>query len=372
MKKALIVGIAMALLLVVLTMGCSKDESTEPEPPSGYKRTAIIEFFTFHHCTNCPLAEAALDSIYGIHGDSLAVIEYHLRTTSDTLSPCTTFVNNRKDLYGIISCPTVEFDGVEEVEGASGDLFATYSNILEARFSNSAPFRVDNFNCEMIGTASVSFDFKLTADTDMSAYWFIVLTEDGIVQDDHMYNHVARQVFPSDTGQSFSINAGTPYNSNGSIGLGWIPGGLVRAILFVQNLESGEIYQGAMQSIGQPYAYSVAVSPDTSQAGTPGETSVFTFSIDNTGIIDDDYLIHASEVATVYGWGWMMCTGGGCKLPDHGHIYDTLTVPSQLIDTFTVEIIPNDSAGTEQINVHIVSAGDSTLTESFNINVHIP
>jgi hypothetical protein len=376
MKKKLVLGIILGVAVAMLTMMCSKNESTEPEPQTGYKRTAVIEFFTYHHCQNCPFAEAAIDSIFAMHGDSLVVIEYHIRFAGDTLSPCSTFVEDREALYGVLACPTTEFDGVEEVVGAEGDLVATYLNILGTRFSHRSSLRIGLFNAQFVDPASVSFNIQIMADADISGRLFMVLTEDSVVLDDSVYHFVARHGYPDDNGMDFNVSEGDTFGTNGSIGLSWQPSGNVRVALFVQNLSTGEIYQGGEVGIGKPsgvpYEYDVTVTPATSQAGTAGEACVFTFHVANSGTEDDSYNIHASEVSTVFGWGWMMCMGGMCKMPDHGHIYDTLAVSSQSADSFTVEIIPNDSTGTEQLNVHIVSAGDTTLTESINIDTHIP
>ena len=376
MKKALIFLILLSFVLIVITLSCTKNESTEPDPQTGYKRTAVIEFFTYHHCPNCPFAEAAIDSIFGMHGDSIVVIEYHAKIAGDTLSPCSTFVSNRQTLYGISAYPTVEFDGVEEVVGAVGDLVSTYLNILESRFSNKSSLRISVFQAQFVDPSSVSFNMQIMANADVSGRLFIVLTEDSVVLDDSVYNFVARQVYPDENGMNFSVSENDTFGTNGSIGLSWQPNGSVRVAVFVQNTSSGEIYQGGEVVIGKPSAlpfeFDVTVTPDTSQAGTPGQPSVFAFFIENTGTQDDEYLLHASEVTTVPGWSWMMCIGGLCKIPDHGHIYDTLAVSSQNTDSFTIEIIPNDSTGTEQLNVHIMSAGDTALTESIDIDTHIP
>jgi hypothetical protein len=311
-----------------------------------------------------------------MHGDSIVVIEYHARVAGDTLSPCSTFVEDRQTLYGVSAYPTVEFDGVEEVVGAVGDLVSTFLNILESRFSNRSSLRFLLFDADFIDASSVSFDIQITANADVSARLFIVLTEDSVVLDDSVYNFVARQVYPDDNGMSFSVAAEDTFGANGSIALSWQPHGDVRAVVFVQNISSGEIYQAREVVLGKPAAvqfdFDVSVMPDTVQTGVPGQPSVFTFLISNTGSNNDDYQIHASEVATVPGWSWMLCSGGLCKVPDHGHIYDTLSIVSQAVDSFTVDIIPDSTAGTQEINVLINSEGDSTLVESFTVYTNLP
>jgi hypothetical protein len=376
MKRILLAFGAIALLLTMISLSCTKKDSTEPEPHSGYKRAAVIEFFTYHHCPNCPFAEAAIESVFGMHGDSIVVIEYHAPVAGDTLSPCSTFVNNRQTLYGVTAYPTVEFDGVEEVVGGTGDLVSTYLNILQSRFSSRSHLNFSLLEAEFIDASSVSFNMQIISNAGLSGKLFIVLTEDSVVQSDSVYDFVARQVYPDENGMDFSVSENDTFGTNGSIGLSWQPDGNVRVAVFVQNTTTGEIYQGEEVPIGKPsaaqYEFGVTLTPGTSQAGSPGQPSVFTFFVENSGTEDDDYMIHASEVSTVVGWSWMMCLGGLCKIPDHGHIYDTLFVSSQQTDSFTVEIIPNDSAGTEQLNVHIMSAGDTTLMESFDIDTHIP
>lgn len=370
MKKTIFIIFILSMLFLTLVVNCSKE--TEPPAETGYKRYVVIEFFTYHDCQNCPLAEKAIDSLFGIHGDSLVIIEYHVRVLDDTLTPCTTFVNDRETRYTVGGTyPTVIFDGVERHTGATGDLFSTFLNVIQDRFSKNSNLRFHTFDAEFVSSTSISFNIRIFSYTDVSGRLFFVLTEDSVVFKDSLYNFVARQVYPDENGMVFSVSEDDTFGTNGSISLSWQPVGDVWLNIFIQNLNNNTIYQGGSINLGKaplvPYRYNLTVSPDTFQTGTASSATVFTFLLENTGSLDDDYIIKAEEIDHIAGWGWQLCAGGVCKIPDHGIIHDTLSISSQDSDTFTIDVVPNTTAGIEKINVIVKSAGDPTLADTIDI-----
>jgi len=360
------VVITFLILLAMFLIHCTK--GTEPPSETGYKRKVAIEIFSFHNCPNCPAAEKAVDSLFKIHGDSLVVIEYHENITGDTLSPCTTFVDGRIAQYNITAYPTVVFDGVIIHSGGTGDLFTTYLNTITDRFAKKSNLKFETLFANFSNSTSINFNISISADEDVSGKLFIVLTEDSIVFKDSLYHFVAKQVFPNEDGLNFSVSDDNPYGTSGSIPLSWQSNGDVWLNIFIQNISNNTIYQGGSVKVAPPaYQFDFSISPDTLQQGTPGEFTTFDFVIDNTGSEDDSFYIVASEVNHIQGWFWQMCSGGLCKIPDHGVVTETIHISSQEVDSFKIDVLPDSTPGTEKINVEVTSISDSTLTESINV-----
>ena len=367
MKKAFVIA-ALLMLISVFSIQCTK--STKPEPVTGYQRNVVIELFTYHSCLNCPFAEQAIDSLYSIYGDSMVVIEYHKKFSGDILSPCTTFVDNRDALYGISGFPTVVFDGVEQHIGGIGDLFTTYLNIIKDRFSKTSELKVQTFEANFVGGSSISFNLGISAGKDISGKLFVVLTEDSVMFNDSLYHFVAKQVFPSDTGNDFSITASNPFSISGSIPLSWQPTGDVLLNIFIQDMGSKTIYQGGSINLGKvpssTYQFNFSVSPDTFQTVTAGSTATFDFFLKNTGTVSDSYLVVATQLDTVPGWAWVMYSGGISHMPAP-IVKDTFSIVPGGIDTFDIKVTTNSTPGTEKINVEVTSFGDTTVTDAINI-----
>ncbi len=369
------VVITFLILLTVFFIHCTK--GTEPPSETGYKRTVVIEMFVYHDCPNCPAAEKAVDSLFKIHGDSLIVIEYHKKVFGDTLSPCSDFVNDREVHYNVTAYPTVVFDGVESHVGGTGDLFNTFLNYITDRFSEQkkSDLKIETFQANFVNSPSVSFNISISSDKGISGKLFIVLTEDSIVFRDSLYNFVAKQVFPNDDGLDFSVSKENPFGTSGSIPLSWQSNGDVWLNIFVQNISNNTIYQGGSINLGKvplpSHQFDFSISPDTLQQGTPGQFTTFHFLIENTGNEDDSFYIIASEVNHIQNWFWQMCSGGLCKIPDHGIATETIHISSQEVDSFEIDVLPDSTPGTEKINVEVTSLGDTTLIEAMDIYTEV-
>lgn len=363
------------ILISILSIGCSKNNG--PPPETGYKRNVVIEIFSYHGCPNCPAAEKAVDSLFGIYGDSLVVIEYHAVDTifGDSLSrPCSVFVKDREVLYSVGGYPTVVFDGVEEHIGGSGDLFSIFLNIIENRFSKKSDLKIQTLEANFVDETSISFNLRIVSETDISGKLFIVLTEDSVVFKDSLYHFVAKQVYPDENGMDFSIFEEDTFGANGSILLSWQPAGDVWLNIFIQNMGDNTIFQGGSVNLGKspaiPYEFEFSVSPDSFQTVLPGDTAHFFFFLEHTGTIADEYEMVASQIDTVSGWMWLMCAGGLCYVPSPT-ITDTFSIDPEEIDTFDIKVITNTTTGTEKINVKVTSFGDTTVTESINIYTEV-
>jgi len=372
MRKVLFALIILSFLLFLVH--CSKKNETEPSPTPGYGRNVIIEFFTYAGCPNCPLAEKAVDSLVGEYGDSLIVIEYHKNILGDTLTPCSTFVKAREDMYNVSGYPTAVFDGVEEKTGATGDVYAVYLNIIKDRFLKKSNLKVQNLEAHFVNNSSINFNLNISSDEDISGKLFIVLTEDSVIFKDSTFRFVARQVYPDNNGIDFFITADNPSSASGSIPVLWQPTGDVWLCIFVQDMNNKTIFQADDINIGKPpvnpYKFEFSVFPDTSQTVLADSTATFYFYLKNTGTVADTYHVVASQVDTVPGWQWLMCSGGICHMPA-SVVEDTLEVAPQVVDTFDVKVNTNSTPGIEKINVKVTSFADTTLSDAINIYTEV-
>ena len=365
------VVITLLILPAMFFIHCTK--GTEPPSETGNKRKVVIEIFSYHGCPNCPIAENAIDSLFGIHGDSLIVIEYHENIAGDTLSPCVSFVDSRIAQYNVTAYPTVVFDGVESHVGGTGDLYNIFLNYITDRFSEQkkSDLKIETFQANFVNSSSISFNISISSDKDISGKLFIVLTEDSVVFEDSLYHFVVKQVFPNKDGLDFSVSEDNPFGTTGSIPLSWQSNGDVWLNIFIQNVSNNTIYQGGSVNLGKvpppSHQFEISVSPDTLQQGTPGGFTTFDFLLDNTGSEDDSFYIVTSEVNHIQDWSWQMCSGGFCKIPDHGVITETIHISSHEVDSFKIDVLPDSTPGTEKINVEVTSLSVSTLTESINI-----
>jgi len=359
--------------MVFFLINCTKE--TQPEPSAGYKRNVVIELFSYHGCPNCPFAEKAVDSLYEIHGDSLVVIEYHDTLNGDTISPCIGFVKNREGLYNVSGFPTVVFDGVVIHIGGTGDLFTTYLNTIKDRYSKKSSLKVETLSASFADDSSIVFNITISSDENLSGKLFLVLTEDSVVFGDSTYHFVTKQVFPDAQGIDFSITESNPFNTSGSIPLSWTPLGNVWLNVFVQNSSDNTIYQGANINLGKapsvnPAEFQLTVTPDTFQTVLPGTTATFDFYIKNTSAFPDSYIVTASQIDTVPGWMWQMCSGGVCHMPAPV-VVDTLVIAPNLTDSFDIEVITNSNIGIEKINIKGESMTDTTVTHQINIYTEV-
>jgi hypothetical protein len=374
MRKLLISTLVFSVLFSLLCLNCTKKNETGPDPQSGYKRNVIAEMFTYHDCPNCPVAEKALDSLFAIHGDSLIIIEYHVRILGDTLSPCSAFVSQREALYNIGGYPTVEFDGIEENVGASGDLFSIFTNIMESRYADRSDLKFLLLQASFNNATSISYDIQLLSQADVTGKLFIVLLEDSVIHDGSVYDFVARQVFPGESGMDFSVLQDDTFSTSGSIPLMWHPTGTVWVVAFIQNISSKTIHQGKAKNIGKAtaasYEYNLTIAPDTFLTVLPESIATFYLYLEHTGTVADEYELVASEVDTVAGWSWFMCSGGLCY-PPVPTIIDTLSINPGVVDTFDIKIHTNTNTGTEKISVTFSSLGEPTEIESVNLSAEV-
>jgi hypothetical protein len=117
------------LALLVFLISCSR----LPQLPEHTAMPVIpvFEVFGYARCSNCPVVEKSLDTLKQEFGDSVVVLQYHMRILGDTLSPAS--ISERQTLYNIgFSAPVTIVHGEERIEGASGVNLSMFENYYRA------------------------------------------------------------------------------------------------------------------------------------------------------------------------------------------------------------------------------------------------
>ncbi len=180
-------------LLFSINLSCSR--LPQIEEPSSKTMVPVFEVFGYARCSNCPNVERALDSLKHIYGDSVIVLEYHMRVLGDTLSPIS--ILERQGLYNIgTSAPVTIVQGTQRIEGATGvslSLFENYYNSIR-RFDDSVGLY---FEHQWLGD-SLLININIENALDFSgARLFLFLTQDSVFfkqsgAPDSIFNNVVR------------------------------------------------------------------------------------------------------------------------------------------------------------------------------------
>ncbi len=157
--------------LALLTMGCGKDltDTTAPPGPEEYDRVVLTELFTSLMCTNCPQAEAALDSLYHEEGyERHAVIHWH--PTLELPDPLRipdmdARLQAYTDRFGTVTgLPTCVFNGVGEVKGGNNETYAEYRSCFDDEMARKSPLSISL--APTLGEDSIGVDITIAATPD--------------------------------------------------------------------------------------------------------------------------------------------------------------------------------------------------------------
>ncbi len=193
--------------------------SRVPEPPAeeaGQSIIPVFEVFGYARCQNCPIVEHAVDSLKKLYGDSIAVLEYHLRWDGgDTISP--EDIDLKTILYAISNAaPVTIIQGVHRVDGAESDesaqieKFDTYYKSLRLlndsinliiSFDTTGDSLLITFNCDSLQSIDTTTSVLFVAITEDSVFFALSGAEDSV------YNNVVRKLLllPSNLPQSVSF-----------------------------------------------------------------------------------------------------------------------------------------------------------------------
>ncbi|HOK22951.1 MAG TPA: hypothetical protein PKU94_02345 [Candidatus Hydrothermia bacterium] len=180
-------------LLIAGLIACSRlPESNEPPTQPVIP---VFEVFGYARCANCPVVEHALDSLKENYGDSIVVLEYHMRILGDTLSPKT--IEERESIYGIgTAAPITIVHGEVILQGSEGintELFRNYYNSIRHK-EDSVLLNIS------MATDADSFKFTVSAEGELdpgAKKLYAFVTQDSIVfkqvgAPDTIFNNVVR------------------------------------------------------------------------------------------------------------------------------------------------------------------------------------
>ncbi|MEO0228935.1 MAG: hypothetical protein ABIL92_03420 [candidate division WOR-3 bacterium] len=176
MKRVLIFVVIFSLLQFI--QSCSK----VPQSPIPVSRpiVPVFEVFVYARCPNCPVVENILDSLKENYGDSVVVLEYHIRVLGDTISPASIY--ERQEFYSVGNqAPITIVHGEENIQGNQSvnyTLFNNYYKTIKSTREDSLFLSV-SIN-DLLGD---SLGVTINADTLLNlsgAKVFICVSEDSI------------------------------------------------------------------------------------------------------------------------------------------------------------------------------------------------
>lgn len=192
MKKILLFAV---IFILMQYTSCSR--VPESSLPVSKPIIPVFEIFVYARCPNCPVVEYILDSLKKNYGDSIVVLEYHIRVLGDTLSPVS--ISERQEFYGIGSqAPITIVHGEEKIlgnQGVSYSLFYSYYSAIKSAREDSL-FLSINID-DLLGD---SLSLTVNVDTLLNftgSKVLIYVTEDSVYfaqpgAPDSLFNNVVR------------------------------------------------------------------------------------------------------------------------------------------------------------------------------------
>lgn len=180
--------------LFLFSLSCS-EIPPKPQIPTDMKQSPpVFEMFGYARCSNCPVVEEAMDSLKRLYGDSIIVIQYHLRILGDTLSP--EEVTSRANFYQVNNvAPVIFINGIYRITGAPDSAYSTFHSYFLNSQRKPLIFTTET---DTIGDSliiKIILPDTITIDTTDSIY--TVVTQDSIYfaqpgAPDSLFNNVSR------------------------------------------------------------------------------------------------------------------------------------------------------------------------------------
>jgi len=239
---------------------------------SAANRLVVAELYTAQNCPYCAFADPQLGQVYEANRGSIAVVAFHpLDYNGETDPMGIGSTEDRMSNYGVEGYPTVIFDGGARVVGGHEDVGDEYRQELVDRLKIEAPLKLKIGVEEAAPTLKIwvngTPEEDIFNDTELS----VVLVQDHVEYDGENglddFRFVARGLRTKDVsvleGESFSIRFSFTINSR--------PDDL-SVIAFVQDVVTGEIYQGAQKSVSG--LSNPTDSPEDKGSGSDGMSSM--------------------------------------------------------------------------------------------------
>jgi hypothetical protein len=309
------------------------------------------------------------------NGDPVAPIANH---NGDPYA--NTYSNARNNYYGITGFPTVKFDGILQVVGASGNMYPSYKAKVDQRMAV-----LSNFEVTMLGfNNGLNYTVMVTVD-NVETYSGNNLVMQFTVTESHIpenwgglteVNHVNRLMVPNQNGTVLDFSSQTTQTVmlNFSLNASWVVDN-VEFVAFVQNNTTKEILQGANVAANDllPMVYNNAgcvalhMVPLTNCAGTVApQINIINAGAEDLLSVDINYGVNNEPVST-YAWSGNLAYGESenVDLPplSFGLLDDNLLM------IYTTN--PNGNADEDTSNDTLVSTFASAMEVVPNIYVFI-
>jgi hypothetical protein len=107
---------------------------------------AIIEYFTFKTCPNCPIVEELLDNLYLSYANQMTYLEYHL---NDPMAIPANY--NLFQYYGLTNMPVTIFQGQTIIYGNNEDNEAVFTQLVQNLSSQPAKIGLTELQHAVVG-----------------------------------------------------------------------------------------------------------------------------------------------------------------------------------------------------------------------------
>ncbi len=218
---------------------------------SAANRFVVAELYTAQNCPYCAIADPQLGQVYEANKGSMAVISFHPLEYSGERDPMgISSTQGRMQNYGVDGYPTVVFDGGEKIVGGYEDVGDDYRSALSSRSSVSAPLKlrigVINDDPTLKVWVNGTPEEDIFNDTELS----VVLVQDYVEYDGanglDEFRFVARGMRTKDV----SVLDGEAFSKTFTFTVDPWPENL-GVVAFVQDIQTGEIYQGAQKTVSE-------------------------------------------------------------------------------------------------------------------------
>ena len=286
-------------------------------------RVPFIERFTNIGCGYCPPCGTMIDSLTGVHGDAISVVEVHVDWTISSdpyYVAAAADCEERWTHYSITGVLAVAFDGKKLAN------WSTTPGEITSRLSVAAPIDIGVVSTDTSVIVTVDVE---TAVTGSNNRLFVSVVQDSnylpsAPNGEVWANNVLRILYPSSTGEVIDLSAvgSQVFEYVTGWDASWDP--LRTSIVaWVQDMSAPTtgytVINSAHGSLPMP-EYFFAYTPDETQTVVWSDTVVVLEGgvLTNLGTYSDTYIIKLIKSIPA-GWSASYCAGSSC-FPDSGSV----------------------------------------------------
>ncbi|MBD3237463.1 MAG: hypothetical protein GF330_12225 [Candidatus Eisenbacteria bacterium] len=377
MKHLLCPLLLLALAVGILAGGCGDELPSSSVTGEGYARVVLAELLTTTWCGWCPTAEEAMDRLFDEEGpERLAVIHWHpsygqgdpyaIEAADARAALYASFVGDPPGF------PVCVYDGVSYFRGGWVGLYDDYRSRYEEEAALGSDLQL-TLAPEIEGnSAAVGIQIQSLPALTPGAYDLVVAAvEHHAVEGDRTTSYVARAA----TTQAVNLQADALLTQDVDLALepDWKREDLWIVAFVQQPAGTGsvlEVLQAAMVPLipaeEEFYAF-VLSAPDTTVSLASGGARDFSFTIQNTGTLDDSVTVDLPASLTSLPAGWTV----GLRTADGAELVTPSTSPiaaGERIDTLRLHVTA-DAPGSGTVGISCASAGDAVLVDTLSFQV---